>query len=110
MRIPRVQLFPFLLAIIFLVPCASFGGNTSPEVPVVAGGLGPCRAAFFLRLTFFRYRASCLLKLEMNLKGDLKIHETLNDSFARLIRRNDSDLSITCDGGPSRSAAYLPHH
>src|SRR5207245_11217627 len=45
MRIPRVRSFSFLLAIIILVPCASFASNTSPEVHVVDGGIGPDRAA-----------------------------------------------------------------
>jgi hypothetical protein len=49
MRIPRGQFIRFLFAIIFLTPCMPLLANNSTEVPVVDGGIGPCRADFTVK-------------------------------------------------------------
>src|SRR5438093_4982148 len=208
MRIPRVQSFSFLLAIIILVPCASFASNTSPEVPVVDGGIGPCRADFTvkdeagkpiydakikvtLRYGIFNKRkmdleigtnsdgkariiglpdspkkplefqiksgtvsksveddpsANCTAVYEVTLsvhealdswrlfiyvpaavnilaassvlspevrndsKGDLKIHDALNDSFPAFVHRGGGSNSDTRNRRPAWPAAHLSHH
>src|SRR5437016_13342568 len=95
MRIPRVQSFSFLLAIILLVPCASFAGNTSPEVPVVDGGIGPCRADFTVKDEAGKpiYDAKIKVTLRYGIfnkrKMDLEIG-TNSDGTARIIRVPDS--------------------
>jgi len=95
MRIPRVHSFSFLLAIIFLVPCASFAGNTSPEVPVVDGGIGPCRADFTVKDEAGKpiYDAKIKVTLRYGIfnkrKMDLEIG-TNSDGKARIIGLPDS--------------------
>src|SRR5437879_13089242 len=95
MRIPRVQAFSFLLGIAFLVPCASFAGNTSPEVPVVDGGIGPCRADFTVKDEAGKplYDAKIKVTLRYGIfnkrKMDLEIG-TNSDGKARIIGLPDS--------------------
>src|SRR6267378_5896151 len=49
MRIPNVLAIPLLCAISFLTLNAPLLANNSPEVPVVDGGLGSCRADFTVK-------------------------------------------------------------
>ncbi len=50
MRIPKVvRSFQFLCAIVFWPQCAPLMANNAPEVPVVDGGLGSCRADFTVK-------------------------------------------------------------
>lgn len=95
MRIPRVRSFPFLLAIIFLVPCASFAANNSVEVPVVDGGIGPCRADFTVKDEAGKpiYDAKIKITLRYGIfnkrKMDLEIG-TNSEGKARIIGLPDS--------------------
>jgi hypothetical protein len=49
MRISKKRSVRFLSAIILLAPCALVLANNSTEVPVVDGGIGPCRADFTVK-------------------------------------------------------------
>lgn len=49
MRTRQARFIRFLYAIVFMVPCAPAAANTSPEVPVVDGGLGSCQADFTVK-------------------------------------------------------------
>jgi len=50
MRTPKVaRPFPFLWAIVFASMCASLMAQNAPEVPVVDGGLGSCKADFTVK-------------------------------------------------------------
>jgi hypothetical protein len=50
MRTPKVaQPFPFLWAIVFSALCVPLMASNTPEVPVVDGGLGSCRADFTVK-------------------------------------------------------------
>jgi hypothetical protein len=95
MRISRVQFIPFLLAIIFLAPCASFAANDSPETPVVDGGIGPCRADFTVKDEAGKpiYNATIKVTLRYGIfnkrKMDLEIG-TNSDGKARIIGLPDS--------------------
>ena len=95
MRILRVGSFSFLVTIIFLVPWASFAGNTSPEVPVVDGGIGPCRADFTVKDEAGKpiYDAKIKVTLRYGIfnkrKMDLEIG-TNSDGKARIIGLPDS--------------------
>jgi len=95
MLILRVRSFPFLMAIIFLVPWTSFAGNTSPEVPVVDGGIGPCRADFTVKDEAGKpiYDAKIKVTLRYGIfnkrKMDLEIG-TNSDGKARIIGLPDS--------------------
>jgi len=44
-----VRSIRFLYAIVFLVLCTPVVANNSPEVPVVDGGIGSCRADFTVK-------------------------------------------------------------
>jgi hypothetical protein len=95
MRISRVQFIPFLVAIIFLTPCASFAVNDSPEIPVVDGGIGPCRADFTVKDEAGKpiYNATIKVTLRYGIfnkrKMDLEIG-TNSDGKARIIGLPDS--------------------
>jgi hypothetical protein len=95
MRISRVQFIPFLVAIIFLAPCASFAVNDSPEIPVVDGGIGPCRADFTVKDEAGKpiYNATIKVTLRYGIfnkrKMDLEIG-TNSDGKARIIGLPDS--------------------
>src|SRR5216684_9037335 len=49
MRTPNVRSFLFLCAIVFTALCAPLVADDPPEVPVVDGGLGSCRADFTVK-------------------------------------------------------------
>ncbi len=49
MRTRQVRSIRFLYAIVFLVLCTPVVANNSPEVPVVDGGIGSCRADFTVK-------------------------------------------------------------
>ncbi len=95
MRIPRVRSIRFLLAITFLAPCASFSANNSPEVPVVDGGIGPCRADFTVKDEAGKpiYNAKIKVTLRYGIfnkrKMDLEIG-TNSDGKARITGLPDS--------------------
>jgi len=95
MRISRVQFISFLLAIIFLAPRASFVANDSPEIPVVDGGIGPCRADFTVKDEAGKpiYNATIKVTLRYGIfnkrKMDLEIG-TNSDGKARIIGLPDS--------------------
>ena len=95
MQIPRVRSIPFLLAIIVLAPCAPFAANNSPEVPVVDGGIGPCRADFTVKDEAGKpiYNATIKVNLRYGIfnkrKMDLEIG-TNSDGKARIIGLPDS--------------------
>ena len=93
MRIPKVR--SLLSAIIFLAPCALFAANNSPEVPVVDGGIGPCRADFTVKDETNKaiYNATIKVTLRYGIfnkrKMDLEIG-TNSDGKARIIGLPDS--------------------
>ena len=95
MRISKVRSFLLLLAIIFLAPCASFAAKNSTEVPVVDGGIGPCRADFTVRDEAGKpiYNATIKVTLRYGIfnkrKMDLEIG-TNSDGKARIIGLPDS--------------------
>ena len=49
MQFSHVQSFRFLCPALFLVLCGALGAANSPEIPVVDGGLGSCRADFTVK-------------------------------------------------------------
>jgi len=49
MRTPRVRFFQFLCPIIFLALCSTLTADNPPEVPVVDGALGSCKADFTVK-------------------------------------------------------------
>ncbi len=49
MRTPNLRSFQFVGAIAFLALCAPLVADNAPEVPVVDGGLGSCRADFTVK-------------------------------------------------------------
>src|SRR6266446_9436812 len=49
MRSKKMLSLAFLCAIVFLAPCTPVLANNSPEVPVVDGALGSCRADFTVK-------------------------------------------------------------
>jgi hypothetical protein len=49
MRTPKTRSFPFMCAIAFLALCAPLVADDTPEIPVVDGGLGSCRADFTVK-------------------------------------------------------------
>lgn len=49
MRTWRVSVFQFLWAITLLALCTPLMANDSPQVPVVDGGIGSCRADFHVK-------------------------------------------------------------
>jgi hypothetical protein len=49
MRTLRVLFFQLMCAIVFLALCAPLGADNPPEVPVVDGALGSCKADFTVK-------------------------------------------------------------
>lgn len=95
MRIRKMRSILFLWAIVPLAPCASFAANSSAEVPVVDGGIGPCRADFTIKDEAGKpiYDAKIKVALRYGIfnkrKMDLEIG-TNSDGKARIIGLPDS--------------------
>ena len=95
MRIPKVRPLRFLCAMVFLAPCASLLANNSAEVPVVDGGIGPCKADFTVKDEAGKpiYDAKIKVTLRWGFfnkrKVDLEIG-TNGDGKARIIGLPDS--------------------
>ena len=95
MRISKKQSIRFLSAIILLSPCALVLANNSTEVPVVDGGIGPCRADFTVKDEAGKpiYDAKIKVTLRWGFfnkrKMDLEIG-TNGDGKARIIGLPDS--------------------
>ena len=95
MRILRVWSFLLLLAILFLALWASAAAKNSPEVPVVDGGVGPCRADFTVKDQAGKpiYNATIKVTLKYGIfnkrKMDLEIG-TNSDGKARITGLPDS--------------------
>lgn len=97
MPISKVRSIRLLSAIIFLAPCAPLLANTnnSTEVPVVDGGIGPCKADFTVKDEAGKplYDAKIKVTLRWGFfnkrKTDLEIG-TNGDGKARIIGLPDS--------------------
>ena len=95
MRIAKVRSFPLLWTIILFASCASVAANNSTEVPVVDGGIGPCRADFTVKDEAGKpiYNATIKVTLRYGIfnkrKMDLEIG-TNSDGKARIIGLPDS--------------------
>ena len=81
----QVRSIRFLRAIAFLVLCVPVLANNSPEVPVVDGGVGSCRADFTVKDEAGKpiYNA--------------KIHVTLKFGFLNL-RKTELEVGTNSDG------------
>jgi hypothetical protein len=97
MRTPKVaQPFPFLWAIVFSALGAPLMASNTPEVPVVDGGLGSCRADFTVKdeagKPIYNAKIDVTLKsggLFSRRKTELEVG-TNNDGKARIIGLPDS--------------------
>jgi hypothetical protein len=95
MRTRQVQSIPFLWAIVFLVLCTPVVANNSPDVPVVDGGVGPCRADFTVKDGAGKpiYNANIKVTLKYGLfnkrRTELEVG-TNSDGKARIIGLPDS--------------------
>jgi len=95
MRIPNVLSIRLLCAIVFLTPYAPVLANNSPEVPVVDGKVGSCKADFTVKDEAGKpiYNATIKVTLKYGLfnkrRMDLEIG-TNSDGKARIIGLPDS--------------------
>ncbi len=90
MRSKKMLSLPFLCAIVFLAPCTPVLANNSPEVPVVDGKVGSCKADFTVKDEAGKpiYNATIKVTLRYGLfnkrRMDLEIG-TNGDGKARII-------------------------
>src|SRR5690349_1182580 len=95
MRNPKVRFIQSLGVIVFFSPCALLAAKNSPEVPVVDGGIGPCRADFSVKDEAGKpiYNATIRVTLRYGIfnkrKMDLEIG-TNSDGKARITGLPDS--------------------
>jgi hypothetical protein len=85
MRTWQVRSIQFLCAIILLILCPPVVANNSPEIPVVDGGVGTCRADFTVKDGAGKpiYNAN--------------IHVTLKYGFLNL-RKTELEVGTNADG------------
>ncbi len=99
MRIPNVLSIRLLCAIVFLTPCTPVLANNSPEVPVVDGKVGSCKADFTVNDEAGKpiYNATIKVTLRYGLfnkrRMDLEIG-TNSDGKARIVGLPDFWLSV----------------
>jgi hypothetical protein len=117
MRIPNALSIRLLGAIVFLAPCTPVLANNSPEVPVVDGKVGSCKADFTVKDEAGKpiYNATIKVTLKYGLfnkrRMDLEIG-TNSDGKARIIGLPDSprkplEFQIT-SGTVSKSVEHDP--
>src|SRR5229473_3519979 len=117
MRTPKTRSFPFMCAIAFLALCAPLAADDTPDVPVVDGGLGSCRADFTVKDEAGKpiYNAKVKVTLRYGIfnkrRMDLEIG-TNSDGKARIIGLPDSprkplEFQIT-SGTVSKSVEHDP--
>lgn len=125
MRVLKVRSVRFLCTLVLLVLCTSVVANNAPEIPVVDGGIGSCRADFHvtdeagkpiynakikvtLKYGFFNVRKT---ELEVGTNSDGKARFTgLPDSPKKPlefeIKSGTVSKSVTDDPSTNCSASY----